>query len=150
MQVRPTGVTVLAVLAIIAGAFAVFAGLAFMAFGAFAGAAGISANSGTFGALGALGALAGIAFLVYAAFAFAVAYGMFKKMRWAWYAGLVLAGLGALGAIMSLVSAEFFSGLLSLAISAVIVWYLLSPPVQTWFGVSYKAPWTYRQMPPHA
>lgn len=142
---RPTGVTILGVLAIIGGVFAVFAGLALMAMGAFMGAMGAGADSGMMGMFGVLGAAAGVFLLIYAAFAFAVAWGLFNQKRWAWYASLVLAGLQVLSGIISLISMDIFSALIGLAIGGFIVWYLLSPPVQAWFGVSHNAPWKYKQ-----
>lgn len=144
-QVRPTGVTVLAVLSLVAGALAVLAGIGLI----FAGAlfAGLGDPSGL-GLLGAFGAAAGVALLLYAAFVFAVGYGLLKRQRWAWYATLVLAALQVLGALVSLLSGDIMSALVSLAIAGVVGWYLLSPPVQGWFGVSHKVPWTYRPARP--
>lgn len=142
---RPTGVTVLGVLAIIAGVLAVFGALALFAAGAILGAAGAGSDSAGLGLLGALGAAGGVLLLLYAVFAFAVAYGLFNRKRWAWYATLILAGLQVLGGLMSLISLDIVSALLAFAIGGFIVWYLLSPPVQTWFAVSHKAPWAYKQ-----
>lgn len=138
---RPAGVTVLAVLAIVAGAFAAFAGFGFMAAGAFMGAIGLRGESAGVSALGALGAMLGVFLLLYAAFAFAVAYGLFKRQRWAWYASLILAVLQIGQAIVSIGTGQFFGTILSLAIAGFVGWYLLSPGVQDWFGVSYKTPW---------
>ena len=142
-QTRPTGVTVLAVLAIIAGVFAVFAGFALMAIGAMAGAIGMGADSGMMGMLGAFGAAAGVLVLLYGAFCFAVSYGLFKRMRWAWFATMVIAAFDVLSGIFSLISFEIVSAIFSLAIGGLIAWYLLSPPVQRWFGVNYNTPWKY-------
>lgn len=142
---RPTGVTVLAVLSVIAGVLSVFAGLALMALGAFFGAAGAAGDSAGLGIVAALGALAGVALLLYAVFAFLVAYGLFSRKRWAWYAALVLAALQILQGVASLVGLEIVSAVLGLAIGGFIAWYLLSPPVQAWFGVSHNTPWKYSQ-----
>lgn len=144
MQTRPTGVTILAVLAIVAGVFAVFAGLAMMALGAFAGAAGLATDGGLMGVLGALGAIAGVLLLAYAGFCFAVSYGLFKRMRWAWYASLVLVVLQLLQGLMSLLGGEIVSALIGIAIGGFVAWYLLSPAVQSWFGVAHKVPWQYK------
>lgn len=138
---RPTGVTVLAVLAFIGGALAVFAGLALMAAGAFLGAVGAGDGGGW---LMALGAAAGVFLLVYAAFAFAVGYGLLKRMRWAWYAALVLAALQVLGGLGSLVGLDIVGAVLNLGIGGFVAWYLLSPPIQAWFGVSHNTPWKYK------
>lgn len=140
---RPTGVTILGVLAVVAGGLAVIAGFALMAVGAFAGAAGAATDTPALGLFGVLGALAGVALLLYAVFAFVVAYGLLTRRRWAWYAALVLAALQVLQGLGSLLGLEIMSAALGLAIGGFIAWYLLSPPVQAWFGVSHSTPWKY-------
>lgn len=146
---RPTGVTVLGVLAAISGALSILAGFAFIAAGSAIGALGLTSNSGAFGALGALGAVAGVLFVIFGAFELAGSYGLFTRKRWAWYAAIVIAIGQGLQGIVSLLGGNILNALIGLALAAVVVWYLMSPVVQDWFGVSYKSPWTYRQAPPH-
>jgi lysylphosphatidylglycerol synthetase-like protein (DUF2156 family) len=136
---RPVGVTILAVLAIVAAIFALFAGIAIFAVGSLA-----AAGTGRVG-FAALGVVGGVLVLAYAAFSAAVAWGLWMQRRWAWYATVVLAILQAVFALSSLVTGGFLSGLLQLVLAGVVVWYLMSPPVQGWFHVSYKAPWGYRE-----
>lgn len=143
---RPTGVTVLGALAIAAGALAAAGGFILLALGTLAGAAGVAgadADMAWLGVLAVFGALAGVALLLYAAFAFLVAYGLFSRKRWAWYAALILAALQILQGLGSLVGLELVSALLGLGIGGFVAWYLLSPPVQAWFGVSHGTPWNY-------
>jgi hypothetical protein len=138
---RPTGITVLAVLAFIGGAFAVFGGLALMAAGAFLGAMGAGEGGGL---IAALGAVAGVFFLIYAALLFAVGFGLLKRKRWAWYVALVAAGLQILLGLGSLLAFDIIGALLNLGIGGFVAWYLLSPPIQAWFGVAHKTPWKYK------
>lgn len=147
---RPTGVTVLAILAILAGSIAILLGLALIAAGTFASVLGVNADTRVLDVIGAVGAGAGVLVILYGIFDLAVAYGLFTRRRWAWYAAIVIVILQALQALGSLVAGDFVSAIVGFAIVGLVVWYLLSPPVQSWFGVSYKAPWTYRQPPPHA
>lgn len=137
---RPTGVTVLAVLAAIGGVFALFAALGMLAGGALIGATGEAG-------IGGLAMLVGVFMLAYGVFGLVAAYGLWKGLRWAWYLTLVFAGIGAVMALFTLFSGEIFSALLSLAINGVIVWYLLSPEVQGFFGVNHNAPWKYKGRP---
>src|SRR5581483_5328004 len=99
--------------------FALFAAFAIFAAGALAGAA---VNSSSLVALGAAG---GVLVLAYALFAAAVAWGLFG--------------------LLTLLGAAFVGGLAQLVLAGVAAWYLLSPPVQRWFGVAYAPPWTYRE-----
>lgn len=142
---RPTGVTILGVLAIVAGALAVVGAFILLAVGAIAGAAGIAAESVGLGIVAAFGALAAVALFLYALFAFLVAYGLFSRRKWAWYAALVLAAFQILQGLGSLLALEIISAAIGLGIGGFIGWYLLSPPVQAWFGVSHNTPWTYEQ-----
>ncbi len=136
---RPAGVTVLAALALIVALFALFAAFAIFAAGALAGAA---VNSSSLVALGAAG---GVLVLAYALFAAAVAWGLFARRRWAWYACVGLAALNVVFGLLTLLGAAFVGGLAQLVLAGVAAWYLLSPPVQRWFGVAYAPPWTYRE-----
>lgn len=137
-QARPTGVTVLAVLAAIGAVFAFFGAIAAFGLGAIMGAAADS------GVLAALGIGLAIFLLVLAAVDAAAAYGLWTRKRWGWYMAMVGAALGILQGLASLVSLEIVSAILGLGVSGFIAWYLLSPPIQRWFGVAHKTPWTYK------
>lgn len=141
---RPTGVTVLAVLAFIGAAFAILAGFVLLAAGAFLGAMGAGTGADGLGFIAALGAAAALFVFLYAGVAIAVGIGLLKRKRWAWYVALVLGALQVLGGFGSLVAMDIFSALLNLAIGGLVIWYLLSPPVQAWFAVSHNTPWKYK------
>lgn len=132
-QTRPIGITVLAVLALIGAVFGVLGALV-----VFAASAVLAAFLGP---LAAFGAVAAILLLAYAAFAAAVSYGLFKRLRWAWYASLVMAGLQLLMGLLALLSFDLVTVVVDVAIGGVIGWYLLTPPIQAWFGVKHDVPW---------
>jgi hypothetical protein len=135
---RPTGVTILAVLAAIGAVGSIMAGLALLALGGFLASAG--ADAGLFAALGAAG---GVLLLLLAAVYAASAWGLWTRKRWAWYLALAAVGLQLLTTLMSLVAGDIGSGIIGLLIAGLVGWYLLSPAIQAWFGVSHKTPWSY-------
>lgn len=134
---RPTGVTILAVLAAIGAFFALMAALGSFMGGAVLGAGGAEG-------VGAFVAVLGVFLLIYAVAAAAVAYGLLKRARWAWYVTIVLVGLGLLGALVSLFSFDILSFLFQAAINGFVLWYLMKPEVQAWFGVRHNTPWKYK------
>lgn len=137
---RPTGVTILAVLAIIGAVFALFGGLASLAGGAILGATGA-------GGVGGFVAVMGIFLIAMGILYAAAAYGLFKRQRWAWYLAMAGAALGAVLALLNLAGGDVFSALVGLVLNGVVIWYLLNPDVQAWFGLNYTTPWKYRGRP---
>ena len=144
---RPTGVTVLAVLDFIGAAFCVLAGLGMMLGGGFI-ASMISQQRGvSAGMLAAIGAAAGVFFLVLGAVAILLGWGLLKLKEWARIITIVLAGLGALGALLALATVfghfagiAMFAVLCRLAINGLIIWYLLQPHVKVAFqGAQVRA-----------
>lgn len=131
---RPTGVTVLAVLNAVVAAFAILAALLMFAGGGMMGAMMGAEDGGGLFAL--LGAAFGVVLLLMAALYAAAAWGLWTKQRWAWYLAMVGVVIGLLNGLISL---PF--GIVGLLISGFIGWYLLTPPVQRWFGLSYNVPW---------
>lgn len=141
---RPTGVTVIAVLDFIGAGIAVLAALGMMLGGGFV-ASMISQQQGAgAGVLAAIGAAAGIAFLFGAAIAILLGWGLLKLKEWARIITIVLAGLGALGALFAVLTHFFaigmFGALCRLVINGLIIWYLLQPHVKAAFqGVQARA-----------
>lgn len=127
---RPLGVTILAILAALGAVGALFAALGAFAIGGLAGAA---SNRGIYALLGAA---AGVVFLLLAALYAASAWGLWTRQRWAWFAAIVAAGFGLLLGLLNLPA-----GIFQILVSGVIGWYLLTPPIQRWFGVWYNVPW---------
>jgi hypothetical protein len=138
---RPTGVTIIAILNIISGIIMLIGGVALVAIGsalhsAFDGTdPGMSILAGMSGAFGI--AMGGIIFAL-AIFSFIVAYGLWNGKGWAWTLTVVLSIISiALNAI-SLAGANF-GGIISMIISAVILYYLYRPHVKAYFGKGVKA-----------
>lgn len=136
---RPTGVTIIAILNIIGGIIMLIGGIALVAIGTFLPNAleqgmgpgmGPGMSTGMFGALGV--AMGGI-ILALGIFSFIVAFGLWTGKSWAWTLTVVLSVISiALNAI-SLASANF-GGVVSIIISAVILYYLYRPHVKVYFG----------------
>lgn len=132
--------TVLAILWAVGAVLGILFGLVALMGGAFLGTVGDADAGLAAGIVGATGAF----LLVYGVLAAVIAWGLWSQKRWAWYAAIVVAGLAVLGALFSLFGGDVVSAILSLALNGFIIWYLLKPEVQTWFGLSYNTPWKYR------
>jgi len=91
---------------------------------------GVSALASEIGALGA--AIGGIT-LIMGLIQLVIAWGLWTGKGWAWLLGLIFGVLGILMALASMVGGNF-SSLVSLAINAIIVYYLYTPPVKAFFG----------------
>jgi hypothetical protein len=129
---RPTGITILAVLAAIGGVFGLLAAITALGFaGVAAGALG-----GTVGlAAGSLLVIGGIILLVASVINLAFAYGAWNLKPWAWVLGLIGQGLGLLSAVITTLDSGSVSGqILNIVISALIIYYLLTPDVKRAFG----------------
>lgn len=118
---RPLGVTVLAILAGAAAALALLAS--------------VGAFTAPGDAFGGFAAAMGVFLLLYAVLAAAVAYGLWNGRTWAWYAALVVAGIGILNGALNILAGEFLGGALGLVVNGLILWYLLRDEVKTWFHV---------------
>jgi hypothetical protein len=132
---RPTGVTIIAILNIISGIIMLIGGIALVAIGSvLPGALEGEMTSGIppemFGAFGV--AMGGI-ILALAIFSFVVAYGLWSGKGWAWTLTVVLSIISiALNAIS--IAGGNFGGIISIIISAVILYYLYRPHVKAYFG----------------
>jgi hypothetical protein len=63
-----------------------------------------------------------------------LAYGLWSGRGWAWILSLILAAVGILFSLISLVFRGGVGGLVTLIIDAVIVYYLTRPNVKAFFG----------------
>ena len=118
--VRPRGITVLVLLGALEGAVLLLGGLLLLIFSGLVG--------------GVPSATAGL-LLVSAIFNFIVAYGYWNGFGWAWWGGLILAIIGAIGAIL-MMPLGVMTMALSLIINGLIIYYLTQPYVQEYFGRS--------------
>jgi len=124
---RPTGVTIIAVLSAIGGVFGLIASLALLGLGAAVGAAT---------GLGGLAFIAGLIVLLYSVLSLALAYGFWTLKPWAWLLGVGVQVLGVVQAVLQFLNntTQIVSLVISLAIAAVILWYLYQPHVKAAFG----------------
>ncbi len=125
---RPTGITILAILAAIAGVFGLLAAVALLGLGAVGGAAG----------LGGFVFVAGLFALAYAVLSLALAYGFWTLKSWAWPLGIGVQVLGIVQGVLQFLndSSQLVGTVISLAIAALILWYLFQPNVKAAFGRS--------------
>ena len=123
IQVRPTGVTILAILEIVSGIIAIAFGVFF---GALIGSIGIDMMGNEDGAI--LGAISGIT-IVLGAISFFMAWGLLKGKSWAWTITLILT-------IISLIFDLPSMNVIGIIIDIVILYYLFRPHVKAYFGKS--------------
>ena len=123
---RPTGITILAVLAAIGGVFSILGGIALVGLG------GALATGG----LGGMAALVGFLVLILGVLYLVLAYGFWTLQPWAWLLGV---GLQAASIVLTLIqliggTSNIVSAVISIAISAAILYYLYQPHVKAAFG----------------
>jgi hypothetical protein len=128
---RPTGVTILAALEIIFGAIMVLGAIALIAL---AGIIGVYLEELTefqnFGPLfGAIGGILSIVLLIIAMIEFLMAWGLLGGKGWAWTVTIIFS---VIAIIMGLLSLPL--SLVSIAINALIIYYLFRPNVRAFFG----------------
>ncbi len=80
------------------------------------------------GILGVLSGLMGLIFIITAVVSFTVAWGFLAGKSWARIVGIILAALEGLYGIITLPG-----GLLTVAIAALVIYYLTRPAVTNWF-----------------
>ncbi len=120
----PTGVKVISVLYYIGAVLGVIFGLLFLL-----GAGAVGSLVGEVPLIGLFGAglfvVGGIAMMGLGVLGFFVGRGLWKAKPWARITAMVLAGLGALSAIVSIVQGDVAGNVFSLALSLAIGGYLL-------------------------
>ncbi|OPX74288.1 MAG: hypothetical protein A4E40_00219 [Methanoregulaceae archaeon PtaU1.Bin059] len=116
MAERPLGVTIIAILWIIGGLATLFGGIGFVVL---------------FGeALGSLMEPFGFIYLILGILGIVLGIGAFSAWSWVWTAGVVITIIDLIMGV-----ASFFStGIISIAISAIILWYLFRPEVKAYFN----------------
>jgi hypothetical protein len=124
---RPMGVTVIAILAAISGVFQIFGGLLLLLGSSALGVAFDSAALGGLAAvIGAVTLLMGVLLLVFA-------WGAWGLEPWAWTLGVVLQAIAIVLGLYNLLNGSG-GGVISIAIAALITWYLFQPDVRRAFG----------------
>lgn len=128
-KVRPLGVTILTVLQILQGILILVGGLALSIAGLiipeiFPHVRFFAVRSG----------LLGVGLVALAVIDFILAYGLWKGKGWAWIATLIFAVLGVAFSVISLFMRPRVGELVSLMLDLVILYYLMQPRIQAYFG----------------
>jgi hypothetical protein len=121
------GVTVIAILAAISGVFQIFGGLLLLLGSS---ALGIAFDSA---ALGGLAAVIGAVTLVIGILLLVFAWGAWGLQPWAWTLGVVLEAIAIVLGLFNLFNGSG-GALISIAVAALITWYLFQPDVRRAFG----------------
>ena len=117
---RPLGVTIIAILAGLGGVLGLLGAVTFLS---------------VFGAVGGLGTFFLVLALVVAIVSLIFAYGAWTLQPWAWTMGIVLEALAVVSALYAIADGDT-SGIISVLIAGVILWYLFQPDVKAAFGRS--------------
>jgi hypothetical protein len=126
---RPMGITILAVLSAIGGVLTILGGIALIGLGGVAGASSGSA------ALFGMGAIFGLLLLVSGIASLAFAYGAWTLQPWAWTLGVALQIISLALSVLTIVGGGDISGqIISIAIAAIILYYLMQPTIKAAFG----------------
>jgi len=126
-QSRPFGVTIIAILIIIAGVISLLIGIGSVAIGPLIGL--------VFVVTGAISLALGVAYLV-------MAFGLWKGKGWAWTISTIVLFIGIVIDMISLPRrsvGDIVSSIVSIAINAVILYYLFRPHVKAYFGKTMAA-----------
>lgn len=123
---RPLGVTIIAILIVIAGILTLLVGIGSIAIGP------LTTLGLVFVAAGVVSLIIGIAYLV-------MGYGLWKGKGWAWTISMIVLIIGIIIKLISLPRAvasgsNFSEDIVSIAISAFILYYLYRPHVKAYFG----------------
>ena len=137
---RPLVLTILAILAIIGGVFSLIGAL-FSLIGGGVAASGALAGYGVAATSAAYFAYTAIASAVLGILYLAFGIGTFMSKSWAWTAGVVGLGLGAVNSIITLVLTGFGAGaiagaVIGIIIYAILLWYLFRPSVRAAYGMA--------------
>ncbi|MCS7145881.1 MAG: hypothetical protein RMJ28_05020 [Nitrososphaerota archaeon] len=131
-KTRPVGITILAVLEIIGGIIGLLGAAVFLAFGALAGVVAGEGLGPLGGLFAALGGIVGGLLLVLALVSFLLAYGFWTGKGWAWILGIIFSIIGIVVGVVTIFGD--LSGIVSIVINGLILFYLFRPNVKAWFG----------------
>ena len=135
-QQRPMGITILAILAFIGGILGICGALSGIVGASFLGGLAASVGASNATALGGMLVVYSIIALAFAAADLVFGFGAWTLKPWAWMLGMVLFGLNIVFQLVAVIAgwATFTGVLISLVISGVIIYYLLTPEVKKAFG----------------
>lgn len=132
--------TIIAILNIIGGIIMLLGGIALITAGAIlpmfpATGTGFSGMSAMF--IGAGSVAMGAVVIALGIASFVVAYGLLKGLSWAWGVTVALAVISIVLNAISIASGNF-GGIVSIIISAVIIYYMYRPHVKAYFGKAVR------------
>jgi hypothetical protein len=134
---RPTGVTIIAILAIIGGIFAIIAGLGLTIGGSILGGALVASGETAGGLFGGMLAIFGVGTLALGVAEIVVGWGLWGLKSWAWMVSVIIFIVNiALTLLTALGGGDLISlnTIIGIAIPAIILYYLMTPPVKAAFG----------------
>ena len=112
---RPFGVTLIAILAVLGGLGSLFSGFAILA------------------VIPILGLIFGGLLIIIGLAYFAVAYGLWKGLNWAWTITLIVSALGIIVGLASLVVGNI-GAIFHVIVNGIVIYYLYRPNVKAYFG----------------
>lgn len=129
-KVRPSSITVLVVLEILSGLALLGGGAMFAVLASFTGGLG-----GIMGPLAALSGVIGGILVLMGILSFIIAYGLWTGKGWARMLGLAIAAIGIILGILQLPT-----GIISIIIDGIIIYYLTRPHVIQFFSTPKSPP----------
>ena len=120
MSERPLGVTIIGILWIISGLLWLVA--------AFLGGAALTVIG-----LGAIGAIIGVILFIIGIIDILLGIGCFKGWGWVWTVGVIFMAINILIGLVTVFSSPA-TGLVSIVIAVIVLWYLFQPKVKAYFG----------------
>jgi len=129
---RPFGVTLLALLHVLQAILAFIIGLVLVALGTFLPRfltqfPRLARHTGLFEIIGAIAIIVASLYLL-------LSYGLWTGKGWAWTISLILAGLGIILSLVTLILRGGVGGVIALILDAVIIYYLTRVNVKAFFG----------------
>jgi uncharacterized membrane protein (DUF2068 family) len=128
VDVRPTGVTIIAILNALGGVLCLLAGLMFLAMPGMLPA-------GMYGMSGMLGmeiGVMGIVMVVCGVLSLVIAYGLWTLKNWARLLVIVFSALGIASNLVS-IAGGMMHAVVGIAINAVVIWYMMRDDVKAVF-----------------
>ncbi len=111
---RPFGVTIIAIFAILGGIGSILLGFIVLI-------------------IPILGIILGGIFVIIGLSYFVMAYGLWKRQRWAWILTVLISASGIVVGLASIIIGTGGS-ILYIIVNAIIIYYLFKPDVKTYFG----------------
>jgi hypothetical protein len=138
---RPLGVTIIAILIIIGGIALLIGGLLFIAFAGILSSTENSSNN-SIGIASLISIPLSLGMVILGIIYLVVSYGLLKGKGWAWIITIVVTIIGLIiqiisaiitGVVSSSIDAALASHFIGIIISGVIIFYLYTPNVRTYF-----------------